>query len=185
MDAEPRGSPRSITVRSLLLNASYEPMTIVSWQKALVLWFQEKVEVVEFHSVFARSVRSSFQLPSVLRLKYYVQPRSHGAVRFCRENVYIRDDFRCQYCGDRFGAKSLTLDHVVPVSKKGPKTWTNVVTACRECNQRKGNRTPQVANMPLLKAPAIPAWLPAASQLEIHHGSIPPSWQQYLIFKAG
>src|SRR5512132_1799936 len=77
------------TFRALLLNSSYEPMKIVSWQRALILWFQGKVEVVEYHQAFARSVRSSFQLPSVMRLKCYVRPKTFGAVRFCRENVYI------------------------------------------------------------------------------------------------
>lgn len=171
--------------RSLLLNASYEPIKVISWQKALLLWFQGKVEIIEYHSVFARSVRASFQLPSVMRLKTYVRPtRSLGAVRFCRENVYIRDNFTCQYCAKRLPSKSLTLDHVVPVSHAGPKSWTNVVAACRECNQRKANRTPKTANMPLLKEPKAPAWLPTAD-LEIRPGHFPSSWLQYLQFKAG
>ena len=170
--------------RALLLNSSYEPMKVISWQKALILWFQGKVEVVEFHPAFARSVRSSFQLPSILRLKSYVRPRSYGAVRFCRENVYIRDNFTCQYCGERFSSKHLTLDHVVPASKKGPKNWTNVVAACRCCNQRKANRTPQTANMPLLKKPEAPDWLPS-TDLEVKPGAVPRSWLQYLEFKAG
>lgn len=171
-------------MRALLLNASYEPMRIVSWQKALVLWFQDKVEVLEYHPVFARSVRSSFQLPSVLRLKEYVRPRALSVVRFCRENVYIRDDFTCQYCGEEHAEKHLTLDHVVPASKKGQKTWTNVVTACRKCNQRKANRTPEQANMPLLTRPVVPQWLPVVS-VELENDGIPESWRPYLPSKAG
>ncbi len=174
----------SVMAKSLLLNASYEPMKIINWQKALILWFQDKVEVVEYHQVFAHSVRAAFQIPSVLRLKHYVRPRSLGAVRFCRENVYIRDNYTCQYCGTLFGMKHLTLDHVVPASKKGPKNWTNVVTACRDCNQRKANRTPQTANMPLLKEPMMPSWLPSY-QVEVNSGQIPTAWLQYLQFKAG
>jgi len=170
--------------RSLLLNSSYEPMKIVSWQKALILWFQGKVEVIEFHSMVARSVTSSFQLPSVMRLKSYVRPRSYGAVRFCRENVYIRDNFTCQYCGVKHSTKQLTLDHVVPVSKMGPKTWTNVVASCRECNQKKANRTPEGARMPLLKNPNVPSWLPT-TEYEFKSGNIPLTWLQYLQFKAG
>lgn len=159
-------------------------MKIVSWQKAIVLWFQGKVEVVEFHNIFARSVRKSFQVPSVMRLKTYVRPRSYGAVRFCRENVYIRDNFTCQYCGERFSPKHLTLDHVVPASKAGPKSWTNVVAACRECNQRKADRTPEGARMPLLKQPTMPTWLPT---IELSHkvSSLPTTWLQYLQFEAG
>lgn len=175
----------AITVyRALLLNSSYEPMKIVSWQKALILWFQGKVEIIEYHNIFARSVHHSFQVPSVMRLKTYVRPRSYGAVRFCRENVYIRDNFTCQYCGERMSAKHLTLDHVVPVSKAGPKSWTNVVAACRECNQTKANRTPETARMPLLKEPAIPSWLPS-SHIDFKPDFVPNNWLQYLRFKAG
>lgn len=171
--------------RALLLNSSYEPMKIVSWQKALVLWFQGKVDVLEYHTVFARSVCHSFQLPSVLRLKSYVRPRGHGAVRFCRENVYIRDKYTCQYCGERHPLKQLTLDHVVPASKQGPKSWTNVVTACRSCNQRKANRTPQGAGMPLLTTPVVPAWLPSRDLEVSQENGAPDVWIQYLEYQAG
>lgn len=170
--------------RALLLNASYEPMRIVCWQKGLILWFQGKVEVLEFHSVFARSVRTSFQLPSVLRLKEYVRPRSLSVVRFCRENVYLRDDYTCQYCRIQFPEKFLTLDHVVPASKQGPKTWNNVVTACQKCNQRKGNRTPHGAGMPLMKQPETPQWLPN-SEFEFKNQQFPAVWLNYLRFQVG
>lgn len=179
-----KGSIRPSQGRSLLLNASYEPMKIVSWQKALILWFQGKVEILEYHSVFARSVSSSFQLPSVMRLKNYVRPRRFGAVRFCRENVYIRDNFTCQYCGVRHSAKTLTLDHVIPASKQGPKNWTNVVTACRSCNQKKANRTPSTAKMPLLTEPIVPHSLPSL-ELDSENQQLPGSWHQYLQFQAG
>jgi 5-methylcytosine-specific restriction endonuclease McrA len=169
--------------RSLLLNASYEPMRIVSWQRALILWFQEKAEILEYHQIFARSVRSSFQLPSILRLKNYVRPRHSNAVRFCRENVYIRDEFTCQYCLQRFATSMLTLDHVVPASKMGKKTWSNVVTACRNCNQKKGNKTPDQAGMPLKTQPKAPAWLPTVG-LDLKPEKVPSSWKQYLRVKA-
>jgi len=172
------------TVQSLLLNSSYEPMKVVSWQKALVLWLQDKVEVLEYHTVVVRSVSARFQLPSIMRLKHYVRPRSYGAIRFCRENVYIRDNFTCQYCGHRFPNRHLTLDHVIPASKAGPKSWTNVVAACRICNQRKANRTPQTANMPLMKEPHVPSWLPT-NEFEHSAGPVPNSWLQYLRYKAG
>lgn len=172
------------SIRSLLLNSSYEPMRVVSWQKALILWFQGKVEVLEYHSVFARSARSSFQLPSVLKLKSYVRPRVTEGIRFCRENVYIRDNYTCQYCGSRFTHKQLTLDHVVPVSHQGKKSWTNVVSACQSCNQRKANRTPTQASMPLLREPKVPAWLPVVD-VEIKPGQVPQTWLQYLRYKTG
>jgi 5-methylcytosine-specific restriction endonuclease McrA len=167
------------SVRSLLLNSSYEPMRVVSWQKALILWFQGKVEVLEYHAVFARSVSSSFKLPSVLKLKAYVRNRAHTHVRFCRENVYIRDNYTCQYCGHRFSTKNLTLDHVLPVSREGKKDWHNVVSACRSCNQKKANKTPVEARMPLLKEPKVPSWLPL-TDFEYSSDDIPSVWKQYL-----
>lgn len=144
------------------------------------MWFQGKVEVLEHHDTRVRSVKRSFQLPSIIRLKTYVRyPRPRPVIRFSRENVYIRDKYCCQYCGDRFSAKELTLDHVLPVSQGGRKTWTNVVSACRTCNQKKRNRTPEEADMPLLSQPVVPKWLPE-SELDIGIESIPLSWRIYL-----
>lgn len=171
------------SMKSLLLNASYEPMRIVTWQKALILWFQNKVDVLEYHAAFARTVQLRFKLPSVLRLRTYVRPKNFHSVRFCRENVYIRDNYTCQYCGIKFSAKHLTLDHVVPASQNGPKNWTNVTTACRDCNQKKANRTPRTANMPLLKEPIVPSWLPTL-ELELSEDLVPPAWAPYLIWRS-
>lgn len=172
------------SARSLLLNSSYEPMRIVSWQKALILWLQEKVDILEYHSSYARSSRSSFQLPSVLRLRTYVRPKLQHGVRFCRENVYVRDNYTCQYCAVQFPPKLLTLDHVVPASRNGEKSWTNVVCACRDCNQRKADRTPAQAGMPLLKEPRVPSWLPV-HDFDAKMKPIPSVWRQYLSYKVG
>lgn len=167
------------TCRSLVLNSSYQPVKLVSWQKALILWFQGKVEVLEYHEASAKSARSSFQLPSVMRLKRFVSPRARSRLKFSRENIYLRDDYTCQYCGERRSGKDLTLDHVVPASKKGRKDWTNVVAACRACNHRKANRTPIGAGMPLLKEPRVPAWLPATRE-EFRMEIVPEAWEPYL-----
>jgi 5-methylcytosine-specific restriction endonuclease McrA len=173
--------------RALVLNSSYQPVTMISWQKALILWFQGKVEVLEYHSFEARSARESFRLPSVMRLTRYVSPRRPSRLRFSRENVYLRDNFTCQYCGHRFHPKDLTLDHVVPASKFGRKDWTNMVTACRTCNHRKGNRTPLSAGMPLLSEPKIPQWLPTLEpafgirdSAQALSDGMPESWRPYL-----
>jgi 5-methylcytosine-specific restriction endonuclease McrA len=162
-----------------VLNASYEPIKVVGWQKAILLWFQGKVEVIEHYDQCVRSVSASFQLPSVIRLKSYVKKRQVPFVRFSRENVYLRDQQKCQYCDDFFQAKELTLDHVLPVSQGGRKSWTNVVTACKTCNQKKAARTPEQAGMPLKKAPKAPSWLPT-HQVETR-GQIPETWRIYLM----
>lgn len=171
----------SSSIRSLLLNSGYEPVRIITWQKAVVMFFQGKVDVLEYHGTFARSVRSNFQLPSVLRLRKYARPRLHGPVRFCRENIYIRDNYTCQYCGDKLNPKLLTLDHIIPASLNGKKSWTNVVAACRPCNQRKANRTPQSARMPLLSEPAPPS-RKVKQAISFNAENIPQIWFQYLRF---
>jgi 5-methylcytosine-specific restriction endonuclease McrA len=168
------------SARSLVLNSSYQPVKLVSWQKAMMLWFQDKVEVLEYHnSTVVRSARQNFQLPSILRLKKYVSPRKTTRIKFSRENVYLRDNYTCQYCALKFSLRDLTLDHVVPASKMGRKDWTNVVTACRDCNHRKANRTPFGAGMPLLTEPRVPNWLPPMRQ-EFAIRDIPLSWEPYL-----
>lgn len=173
----------SQNVRALVLNSSYQPVKLVSWQKAFILFFQGKVEVLEYHSAAARSAREAHRLPSVIRLKTYIAPRRANRLKFSRENVYLRDDYTCQYCGVQFAPRDLTLDHVVPASKNGRKDWTNVVAACRTCNHRKGNRTPLGANMPLLNEPKIPAWLPTLRP-SFRSGDIPEAWEPYLMAAA-
>lgn len=171
-------------MRALVLNASYEPIKIVSWQKAILLWFQGKVEVIEHHDVHVRSVNLSFQLPSVIILKRFVKTKKEIAIRFSRENVYLRDNYSCQYCDREFSTKELTLDHVLPVSLGGKKSWHNIVTACKACNQKKGNKTPEEAKMPLKKLPSTPRWLPKAS-LDLVPITAPTSWRIYFGLEVG
>lgn len=172
--------------RVLVLNASYEPLKIVSWQKALTLWFQDKVDVLEYHSAAARSVNRSFEIPSILRLKKYVKMSRTEGVKFCRENIYIRDSYTCQYCSEKLNYKDLTIDHVLPVSQGGGKNWKNIVTACRPCNQKKANRTPEKAKMPLLNKPKEPLWLPIIDIYKIDHltEKNPSTWNDYLNLNA-
>lgn len=142
--------------RVLLLNLSYEPISVIDWQKAIVLWILDKVEVLEFYDSVVRSAHASLKIPAVLRLKSYVRRPYQASMRFNRENIYLRDRNTCQYCGDVFSRRDLTLDHVVPVSQGGLRSWENLVAACRPCNQAKGNRTPSQAGMPLLREPFVP-----------------------------
>ena len=167
-----------------MLNASYEPLQVVSWQKAFVLWYQGKVDVLEHHNnAIVRSFQAAFKVPSVIRLKTYVRLNFQKKIRFSRENVYRRDEFTCQYCDKVHAARELTLDHVFPVSKGGEKSWTNIVTACKSCNQKKGDKTPQQAGMPLKSPPREPGWLPTL-HLEIKIQTAPESWRDYLFFSS-
>ena len=117
--------------QTLILNATYEPLKVVDWQRAITLWCQGKVEIVETHDREVRAVSFSFKLPSVVRLLRYVRTRiKKDYVPFTRANIYARDNFTCQYCGVVFESQELTFDHVVPVAQGGRKDWTNIATAC-------------------------------------------------------
>ena len=103
--------------QTLLLNATYEPLKIVHWQKAITLLYQGKVEVVDVYDREIHGVSITFKLPSVIRLLRYIRiKRRFDYVPFSRANIYARDDHRCQYCGDGFPTSDLTFDHVVPVA---------------------------------------------------------------------
>lgn len=164
----------------LVLNTSFEPFKVVPWQKAMVLLIQNKVEVLEEYDRVIRTVAVTFRLPAVLRLRRYI-PIIHkrNVVRFSRTNAFLRDQHSCQYCGRKRARHELTLDHVIPVVQGGTKSWENIVTACIQCNQRKGGRTPHEAGMRLIAKPRAPVWLPAAS-LRYDLNSAPEHWKVYL-----
>ncbi len=134
----------------LVLNASYEPLNITSWRRAVVLLLKEKAEQVEHNG---RYVYADFPLPTVIRLRQYVR-LPYKEISLTRRNLLYRDGHTCQYCG--YSGEDLTLDHVLPRSRGGGDTWENMVTACVRCNVKKGNRTPQEARMPLRQPPRQP-----------------------------
>lgn len=146
---------------TLLLNAGFEPLRVVSWQRAFVLFFQGKAEILETYADSIHTVSLAFQVPAVIRLRYWINLRRHQPViRFSRANIYARDEYRCQYCYKKFTERDLTLDHVFPVVRGGRKTWDNIVAACIRCNQRKSDRTPEEAGLRLYRRPSMPGWLP-------------------------
>jgi len=167
-------------MRSLLLNASYEPLRVISWQKAVVLLLKDKVEVIASYDRKIRGVRLSLDLPSVLRLlrRVRVHRRFHQ-VPFSRANIYLRDKYRCQYCDTQFQGSALTFDHVIPVSQGGRKVWENIVTCCIACNRKKGGKTPRQARLALKRQPKRPTYLPADA-ITYGMADVPRSWHDYL-----
>lgn len=164
----------------LVLNASFEPLHIIPWQKAMQLLFQGKVEVLEEYDREIRTITVTYKLPAVMRLLRFIPLiRKKSAVRFSRTNIFIRDQHTCQYCGRKRPRTELTLDHVSPVVQGGAKSWENIVTACMQCNQRKGGRTPHEAGMRLIAKPQCPEWLPAIS-VRFSLQSAPDRWKVYL-----
>jgi 5-methylcytosine-specific restriction endonuclease McrA len=164
---------------TLLLNASFEPLKIISWQRAITLLFAGKVEVIEEYSREVHSVTFSIKLPSILRLLKYVRVKKSRVVKFSRANIYARDRHTCQYCGSTFNSADLTFDHVIPVSRGGTKSWDNIVTACIDCNRRKGGQTPEEAGLRLIQKPMEPRWVPNLSVTLVFR-NFPESWRDYL-----
>lgn len=173
---------------TLLLNASYEPLKVVPWRKAVTLLCQGKVEIISEYDREIRSVSITFKLPSIIRLLRYVRmKRRFDYVPFNRANIYARDEYSCQYCGRTLPASELTFDHVVPVAQGGRKDWENIVTCCVACNRRKGGQTPEEAGMRLVRQPARPHATPAlrvlsgrSVRITIELRNAPDSWRDYL-----
>jgi 5-methylcytosine-specific restriction endonuclease McrA len=145
--------------RVLVLNATYEPLSVVSVQRAIVLLLKEKAELVEAAAERLHAARASLPVPLVIRLVYYVRIPHPVMLAPTRRSVTLRDNYTCQYCGSTPGRAQLTVDHIIPRSRGGQTAWENVVSACRSCNMRKGDRTPEEAGLMLRKRPGRPHYL--------------------------
>jgi 5-methylcytosine-specific restriction endonuclease McrA len=140
----------------IVLNAGYEFLGLVPWKRAMVLCFTGKVEVVKESDRVVRTVSQTFRVPAVIRLLKFIRQIYRREVPFSRKNILTRDEHVCQYCGREFSAGELTIDHVVPKVQEGANDWTNVVACCRNCNMKKGGRTPRQAGMRLVRRPFKP-----------------------------
>jgi len=159
--------------RALVLNATFEPLCVVSTRRALVLVLDCKAELVHATDRVFHSERSAFAEPSVVRLSHYVKVPYQARVALNRRAVFARDGHRCQYCG----AAAENIDHVVPRSKGGGHTWDNVVAACRRCNTRKEDRLLHDSGLTLRRKPTAPrerGWILVAT------GGSRPDWEPYL-----
>jgi 5-methylcytosine-specific restriction endonuclease McrA len=159
----------------LVLNASYEPLSICEARNAVLLLFCGKAMMVASHpELRIRTVTESYPLPTIVRLTFFVRVEYRSAV-LSRTNLFRRDEFRCQYCGRK--DVPLTIDHVIPRSRGGGESWENLITACKSCNTLKGNRTPAEAGMTLLQNPVMPSHITLMRQ---HYLSITDEWKPYL-----
>jgi len=169
---------------ALVLNAdfrplSYYPLSLWSWQNAIKAVFLDRVSIIENYNAEVHSPSLTLKLPSVIALKDYVAPRRRPA--FTRFNVFLRDNFVCQYCHEQYLANELTFDHIIPKCIGGKTTWTNVVSACTSCNVKKGKRLLKFTDMCLDKMPLKPT----SEQLQHNGRNFPPnylhkSWRDYL-----
>ena len=166
--------------KTLVLTNGYEPLEIISWQRALTLVFSNKAEIIEEHDHDVRSVYLVIKMPSVVRLLSAFR-RHKNKVKFSRINIFARDRYTCQYCGIKHKLSELTYDHVLPRAQGGTTKWANITTACKRCNGQKKDRTPEQAKMRLLSKPIQPTWVPVIA-LQVSRTSCPDAWRDYLFW---
>jgi 5-methylcytosine-specific restriction endonuclease McrA len=167
--------------RVLLLNQTYEPLGTVSVPRAVIMVFKNTVSVEELDGDrVLRSARAEYPVPSVIRRRIYINVRRRReASSMKRLRIYMRDKFRCQYCGDKKTAAELTLDHILPRSRGGDNSPVNVVAACLACNNRKGDRTPAEARMPLLTSQSA-LRVKLERVMLCHYAEARVEWRKYL-----
>lgn len=158
----------------LVLNQNYQPLNICDVRRAVSLMGRGKAESLQTSGQFLRTASFSFDAPAVIRLVYLVKRPLHRR-RMSRREVFMRDGFKCLYCGQK--SRDLTLDHVLPRSQGGQHVWDNVVSACKHCNHRKAGRTPLQAGMRLLAEPREPRPNPYSF---FHAERVQPSWRPFL-----
>ncbi|MEE8302056.1 MAG: HNH endonuclease [Candidatus Tectomicrobia bacterium] len=162
----------------LLLNASFEPLRVINWKRAITLMFSGKVEVLEEYTREVHSIRLTVRLPAVVRLLKLIRVKPRG-IKFSRQNIYARDRYECQYCGANPPPSELTYDHVVPRALGGQTDWTNIVTCCIPCNRRKGGKPIEHSNLRLRRKPRKPGWGPYMA-ITIGFRNPPEPWHDYL-----
>lgn len=159
--------------RALVLNATYEPIGVVSGRRAVILALADKVDVLAETGKKFVSARTEVAVPSVVRLRYFVKVPYKRTAPLSRRAVFARDLGKCQYCGK--AAES--IDHVIPRSRGGEHAWDNVVACCRRCNTYKSDRLLKDCALKLRTTPAAPTqyvWVKVAA------GTVPDSWAPYL-----
>ena len=161
-------------MKTLKLDATYRPIGVVDCLEALVMCIVGKATAVEEYEEEISSPSITFKIPSVIVLKTVVKFISTG-IRPSRNNILWRDKNQCQYCGVIESPRDMTIDHVIPRSRGGENTWSNLVTCCKRCNQKKGNRTPEEANMSLLNKPVKPR-----NSILRQISDVQPIWNIYL-----
>lgn len=146
--------------RTLVIDSAMQPIKVVDWQDAILMVLKNKARVVdEYDNVLIHSATQAYKLPSILMVVN--KSRRKKEMNFSRKAIFYRDNYTCAYCANRFRPSDLSLDHVIPVCQGGKKSWENIVTCCRPCNNDKGGKTPAQARMDLHFEPYKPNWSPS------------------------
>ncbi|MGB0036298.1 MAG: HNH endonuclease [Candidatus Acidiferrales bacterium] len=177
---KPASRPSVMQAPVLVLNATFEPINVTAVRRALVLMLKGVAQAEETNHAEVHSTTKAIQVPSVIRLLSYRHiPQQSRALS--RKNILLRDRNTCQFCGDAFPASELTLDHVMPRSRGGRSSWENLVACCYQCNNRKGDRTPEEAGLKLQRRPR-PFTLHTSRQLMRLIGHRDEKWRKYLFY---
>jgi len=158
----------------LVLNLNYVPINVCSVRRAIVLLGKGKAELLQNSRGQIHTASSAVEIPSIIRLVYLVK-RPFAPRKLSKREIFLRDQYTCQYCGKK--TQTLTLDHVVPRRQGGPHTWENVAAACPSCNLRKAGRTPEEANMRLVRPPKAPQPNPYRV---LQHRVLLEEWREYI-----
>lgn len=164
-----------MNARVLVLNSTHLPINITSWQRAMVLLYKGKAAVVAFNG---KMINGRYRLPEIIKLINYI-PVPYNDVVLSRKNLFLRDNYTCQYCGRQ--NSNLTIDHLVPRCREGDDSWTNMVVCCSRCNSKKGDKTLEEAGMRLIGTPYRPS-----STLYLHMTrmtGVPESWHEQFFGK--
>ncbi len=174
------GRPGVMQEPVLVLNATFEPINVTAVRRAMVLLLKGVAQAEELNHSEVHSASRTLRVPSVIRLLAYRHiPQQTRALS--RKNILLRDRNTCQFCGRPFPASELTLDHVVPRSRGGRSSWENLVACCYQCNNRKGDRTPEEAGLELVRRPR-PFTLHTSRQLMRLIGHKDEKWRKYLFY---
>jgi 5-methylcytosine-specific restriction endonuclease McrA len=168
-------------METLVLDVGYQPHARVPWTEVMIgLLVKRTFEVVdEYSDRYVNTVNWTIKMPSVVRLLTPI--KRSKAVKFSRHGIYARDKGRCQYCGRRVNRREMQYEHVLPRAQGGRTCWENIVVSCLDCNQKKGDRTPEQAGMRLLSTPVRPRSLPDTGSYGMaYQPGMPESWKSYL-----
>ena len=157
----------------LLLNNSYEPISVITAKKAVIMYFLDKVDVVKKSKIVINSLYLKFNIPEVIKLKNYIYIK-HSKIPLTRKNILKRDNNTCQYCGKN--KSEITIDHILPKDKGGNDSWNNLVVACKRCNMIKGNYLLKDIDMQLIRKPFEPTKIIYLQNV----GKNNKSWHPYL-----
>ena len=172
-----------LNMKVLALSSTYEPLGVISWQRAITLIFSNKVHTLEEYDYYISSPSTRIKFPAVIVFKNSKKGKYQRSIRFSRRNVWIRDEGKCQYCINDVSFSTFTIDHIIPKTAGGKTVWENVVTCCYDCNQKKGEKSLKEVNFKLFKIPKKPIKLPCLEEVidgNYNANNVPDAWKFYL-----